>query len=89
MPCRHSLSIPAGMPSMVYSLGMPTLRPLAPFRKDAAKSGTGRAAEVASLASWPAMAASIRAASATLRVNGPAWSKDDAKATMPQREQRP
>ncbi len=29
------------------------------------------------------------AASRTVRANGPAWSSDEAKATMPQREQRP
>src|SRR5580704_13049323 len=35
------------------------------------------------------MERSNSAASATLRASGPAWSRDDANATMPQREQRP
>ena len=34
-------------------------------------------------------AENIRAASRTVRVIGPAWSSEEAKATMPQREQRP
>ena len=29
------------------------------------------------------------AASRTVRVIGPAWSREEAKATVPQREQRP
>jgi hypothetical protein len=29
------------------------------------------------------------AASSTVRAIGPAWSSEEAKATMPQREQRP
>ena len=29
------------------------------------------------------------ALSRTVRANGPAWSSEDANATMPQREQRP
>ena len=31
----------------------------------------------------------MMAASRTVRVIGPAWSSDEAKATTPQREQRP
>ena len=89
MPCFQSLSISAGMPSMVYSLGIPTFRPLAPFPSAAAKSGTSTGAEVESLGSCPAMAASRMAVSSTERANGPAWSSDEANATMPQREQRP
>ena len=55
----------------------------------ASKSGTGRAAEVESFGSWPAIAWSMIAASRTVLAIGPAWSSDEAKATMPQREQRP
>ncbi len=55
----------------------------------AAKSGTASVAEVESLGSCPAIACSISAASRTLLVIGPAWSSEEAKATMPQREQRP
>ena len=45
--------------------------------------------EVESLGSWPAIACSMSAASSTVRVSGPAWSSEEAKAIMPQREQRP
>ena len=44
---------------------------------------------VESLASWPAMADSINAASSTVRVIGPGVSRLDANATQPQREHRP
>ena len=46
-------------------------------------------AEVESLGSWPAIACSSRAESSTVRANGPGWSSELAKATTPQREQRP
>ncbi len=45
--------------------------------------GSGKGSEVASQGSLPTMWANSSAASATLRVNGPAWSRDDAKAIMP------
>src|SRR5688572_30789093 len=45
--------------------------------------------DVASSGSWPAAAASRRAASVTSRPNGPGWSRDDANATSPYREMRP
>ena len=35
------------------------------------------------------MASNMMAASRTVLVIGPAWSSEEAKATMPQREQRP
>src|SRR3712207_8579657 len=41
--------------------------------------------EVESFGSWPAMWVSMIAASRTERVSGPAWSSDEANATMPQR----
>jgi len=43
----------------------------------------GERSEVASHSSCPAMWRSIRAASRTLRVSGPAWSSEDANAIMP------
>jgi hypothetical protein len=55
----------------------------------ASKSGTGRSAEVESFGSCPAIACSMIAQSRTDLVIGPAWSSDEAKATIPQREQRP
>src|ERR1700753_3777517 len=45
--------------------------------------------EVVSLGSWPAIERIRIAASRTLRAIGPAWSSEEANATMPQREQRP
>ena len=68
---------------------MPIRRPLDIAGRAAAKSGTGRSAEVLSFGSWPAIACSIMAQSSTVRAIGPAWSSELAKATMPQREQRP
>ena len=54
-----------------------------------AQSGTGASRLVESLGSNPAIAPSMIAQSSTLRAIGPAWSSEDAKATMPQRLQRP
>ncbi len=45
--------------------------------------------EVESLRSTDAICRSMIAASRTVRVIGPAWSSEDANATVPQREQRP
>src|SRR5436190_11062451 len=45
--------------------------------------------DVVSFGSWPAIERIRIAVSRTVRANGPAWSSDDANATMPQREQRP
>ena len=71
------------------SRGTPIRRPRTPRRQAAAKSGTGRSAEVESFGSCPAIERSRIAQSRTLRAMGPAWSREDAKATMPHREQRP
>ena len=49
----------------------------------------GRSTEVVSFGSTEAIDFSMIAASRTSRAIGPAWSSDEAKATMPQREQRP
>src|ERR1700734_1574341 len=45
--------------------------------------------QVVSFGSWPAIERSRMAQSRTVRANGPAWSSEDAKATIPHREQRP
>jgi hypothetical protein len=60
-------------------------------QKLASKSGTARSAPlVESFGSWPDIdAQQDRAVRARSRAIGPAWSSDEAKATMPQREQRP
>ena len=64
-------------------------RPRTPRRQAAAKSGTAMSAEVLSLGSKPAMLPRRTAQSSTVRAMGPAWSSEEAKATTPQREQRP
>ena len=46
-------------------------------------SGTGALIEVASIGSCPAMTLCSSAVSKTLRAHGPAWSSEDASATMP------
>jgi hypothetical protein len=70
------------MPSPVSSSGTPRRMP---FRSVAVGrlTGSGRPIEVESHGSGPAIACSSRAASVTSRVNGPAWSRLDAKAIMP------
>ena len=88
-PFAHSASISGGMPSTRYSFGMPTRSPRTLLPTACSKSGTGRSAEVESRGSNPAMARSMIAASRTVRVITPAWSSEEANATMPQREQRP
>jgi hypothetical protein len=45
--------------------------------------GSGRPSEVESHGSCPTIAPSSSAASATSRVNGPAWSSEEAKAIIP------
>jgi len=90
MPCSHSATISAAVPSTRYSFGMPTRSPLmSVLRAAAAKSGTGSGAEVESFGSWPDIACSRIAESSTVRANGPGWSSELANATTPQREQRP
>ena len=61
---------------------------LAECRADAsvrcvAITGAGRGIDVESAGSWPAMTSVTRAASATVWVNGPIWSRLLAKATRP------
>ncbi|MNY62760.1 hypothetical protein D3C86_1996350 [compost metagenome] len=88
-PSCQSFSISAGMPSMRYSLGTPMVRPFTPRSTAAAKSGTGKSTLVESLGSNPDIDVIRIAASSTVRAIGPAWSSEEAKATVPQREQRP
>ncbi|MNC93537.1 hypothetical protein D3C83_101900 [compost metagenome] len=77
------------MPSTRYSFGIPILSPLTPRATAASKSGTATGTDVESFGSCPDMDFSRIAASRTVRAIGPAWSSEEAKATMPQREQRP
>ena len=77
------------MPSTRYSFGTPTRSPLTDLPTKLAKSGTSTLRLVESFGSCPAMEPSRMAVSSTVRAMGPAWSSEEAKATMPQREQRP
>src|SRR5687768_10436391 len=79
----------AGTPSIRYSAGIPTRLPLRSLDNPASHRGTGRSSEVESFGSKPAIASSRIAQSRTVRAIGPAWSSELAKATIPQREQRP
>ena len=88
-PLVQIASISLGMPATRYSSGMPTLRPLMLPVRAFSKSGTGMSTDVESFGSKPHMERSMMAASFTVRVIGPAWSRDEANATMPQREHRP
>jgi hypothetical protein len=71
------------MPSTTYSAGTPMRRPFTDWPTDADQSGVGMSRLVESLASKLHIDCSIRAASSTVFVIGPAWSSDEAKATMP------
>ncbi len=88
-PWRHAASMAGGMSSTRYSFGTPTRMPLIPSPSAARKSGSARSDDVESLGSCPAIAESMIAASSTVRASGPGWSSEEAKATTPQREQRP
>ena len=90
MPCSQSASISAGMPSTRYSLGTPMRRPLTELADEGLEVRHRHVDRlVESFGSCPAMERSRIAASSTVCAIGPAWSSDEAKATMPQREQRP
>src|SRR5690606_37318434 len=89
IPWSHDLRISSSVPSMRYSRGMPTFLPLRSASSEAAHSGTGLSRLVESFGSKPAIASSMIAQSSTERAIGPAWSSELAKATTPQREQRP
>ena len=52
-------------------------------------AGTGASIEVESIGSCPDIASCSRAASSTVRPNGPGVSREDAKATTPYREEPP
>ena len=53
------------------------------FGAAAGRSARGSRSEVASQGSWPTIWPSSRAASATVRVSGPAWSSEEANAIIP------
>ncbi len=77
------------MPSARYSFGTPMRRPFTDLPTKLGKSGTSVVRLVESFGSCPLIERSRIAASSTVLAIGPAWSSEEAKATMPQREQRP
>ena len=70
------------MPSPVSSSGTPMRIPCRSVALGSA-IGSGRRIEVESRGSSPTIAPSSSAASVTSRVNGPAWSSEEAKAIIP------
>ena len=73
---------PGSMPSPMSSSTTPTRRPDMSVAVGSAIS-PGQSSEVESIGSRPTMCFSRRALSATVRLNGPTWSSDDAKAMRP------
>src|SRR3954451_5174494 len=61
----------------------------APRRAASTRAGTGCAIDVESSGSCPPITSCSRAASSTVRVTGPAWSRELARATRPYRETPP
>ena len=81
-------STPASMPwpSSLTSKnwrGAAIRSPSRPSRSCAEKSGAGSALQVESSGSGPAIPCSSNAASSTVRVKGPIWSSELAKAISP------
>ena len=79
----------SGIPSMEYSFGIPMRIPLTDCPHASDHFGTSMFKDVESFASYPDIDSSKIAASFTVLAIGPAWSSELAKATVPQREQRP
>ena len=79
---RNASSTPASIPSPVSSSGTPSRMPLRSVASGGL-TGSGRPSAVESQRSLPAMAASSSAASVVSRVNGPAWSSEEANAIIP------
>ena len=61
----------------------PTRRPRTPSPSVAVKSSAGRSTLVASIGSLPQMTLRAIAHSSTVLENGPIWSSEEAKATIP------
>jgi hypothetical protein len=67
----------------MYSRGTPRRIPATPRATWVATGSTGSGEVVLSRGSCPAMAVKTWAASSTLRVKGPIWSREEAKAISP------
>ena len=70
-------------PSEAYRRSNPSRIPATSPSSMARMEGTGASSAVGSFASAPAIASSMIAASATLRVIGPMWSSDPASSSTP------
>ena len=86
---RMAAAISGARPRPKYSRGRAMRIPLTPPSSWAVKSPQSRSKLVASRLSFPARAFSTRALSRTVRVSGPTWSREEAKATSPNRETLP
>jgi hypothetical protein len=75
-------STPGSIPSPESSSGTPRRIPIR-FVAVGALTGSGSPSDVLSHRSAPAIAPSSSAASVTSRVNGPAWSSEEANAIIP------
>ena len=78
----NEASTPGSIPSPESSSGTPRRTPCRSVRRGSS-TGPGSPTEVESHGSLPAIAPNRSAASVTSRVNGPAWSSDEAKAIIP------
>ena len=75
---------PAWYPSPDRSVTTPIRKPAtSPCRAADTTGGTGASIEVESIGSCPDIASCSRAASSTVRPNGPGVSSEEAKATTP------
>src|SRR3989475_8264997 len=72
-----------------YSFGTPRRSPFTPLSSSRRSWSPGRSTIVASRSSLPKIVSHTIAASSTVFVNGPTWSRDEANATTPQRGTRP
>ena len=87
---RTAFSTPGSMPlTAKYSFGTPRRSPFTPLSSSRRSWSPGRSTIVASRSSLPKIVSHTIAASSTVFVNGPTWSRDEANATTPQRGTRP
>ena len=81
---RTASRTPGSIPAIsVISSTTPKRSPDTPSSSPATSAGAGRAIDVESQGSWPAITSSNNAASSTVAVIGPIWSSDEANAMSP------
>ena len=89
IPLVQRSSISLGIPSTVYSFGIPIFLPLILFVNSLLYAFLLKSIDVESFSSYVLIISWSRAQSFTFLDMGPAWSRDDAKATIPYLEQLP